>query len=374
MEEAKKNYKFSFGIKTQINIFNTGENEIPINNVQIQNTLDFEDCNSRSTIEYAKMAICSLPFTNYQYCKCMLSVFYKTRNSYRILSDDENQKLSEFNYTHLYFIKTKNQCDCEYKEYNKYLGRYIFEVIKKLKQSDDKVSELQQEITDMTLRNQNLEEDNRQQDKEISRLKQELKKWKKDDELKNIKEPIFENVYDIIININSIKNINHGWEIKFNEKGKQKYLDYKDKELTTIGVIGNINIGKSYVLSKIAKVVLSTGTSKHTEGLSIRYPDLKDNKEKKIILLDSAGLQRPVLSNNKKEIDESSKDKMITELFLQTFIINQSDILLIIVGELTYSEQLLINKIKEECKKENKGKIFIIHNLREYTTKEQVEK
>ena len=61
------------------------------------------------------------------------------------------------------------------------------------------------------------------------------------------------------------------------------------------------------------------------------------------------------------------------EIFLQNFIIKESDILLIVVGKLTYSEQLLINKIKVESQKQNKGMIFIIHNLQEFRTKEQVE-
>ena len=75
----------------------------------------------------------------------------------------------------------------------------------------------------------------------------------------------------------------------------------------------------------------------------------------------------------KDEFKENSRDKIMTELFLQNFIIKESDILLLVVGKLTYSEQLLINKIKEESKKQDKGRILIIHNLQEFRTKEQVE-
>ena len=63
----------------------------------------------------------------------------------------------------------------------------------------------------------------------------------------------------------------------------------------------------------------------------------------------------------------------MTELFLQNFIIKESDILLLVVGKLTYSEQLLVNKIKEQSKKQNKGRILIIHNLQELRTKEQIQ-
>ena len=157
---------------------------------------------------------------------------------------------------------------------------------------------------------------------------------------------------------------------------------------------------------------------------------MKGYKERQIILLDSAGLETPVLKsennenkiNDKKdpipkiedeknkvsnenfinnenvqiekeneqnldtknnptdkeieqnrEFKENARDKIMTELFLENLIIKVSDILLIVVGKLTYSEQLLINKIKVESKKQNKGKIFIIHNLQEFRTKEQVE-
>ena len=38
----------------------------------------------------------------------------------------------------------------------------------------------------------------------------------------------------------------------------------------------------------------------------------------------------------------------MTELFLMDFILKNSDILLLVVGELTYSEQILIDKIKKK--------------------------
>ena len=106
--------------------------------------------------------------------------------------------------------------------------------------------------------------------------------------------------------------------------------------------------------------------SKELEG----KPELKDvNKNKE------AGdkLNDKEIEQN-KEFKENARDKIMTELFLENFIIDVSDILIIVVGKLTYSEQLLINKIKVECKKQNKDRIFIIHNLQEFRLVEQVEK
>ena len=64
----------------------------------------------------------------------------------------------------------------------------------------------------------------------------------------------------------------------------------------------------------------------------------------------------------------------MTELFLQNYIIHNSDILIIVVGILTYSEQKLLNRIKKEMKRLKINKtLYIIHNLMTYTTIKQVE-
>ena len=185
--------------------------------------------------------------------------------------------------------------------------------------------------------------------------------------------------YDIIINIKSIKDINKGWEIKMNERGENNYKLYKNKEIIKIGVIGNANKGKSFILSKLSKINLPSGTSIRTEGLSIKYPDLEDFKNRKIVLLDSIGLETPILRKNKISIkeelfEEKSRDNLMTELFLQNFIIYNSDILILVVDILTYSEQKLLNRIKTQIIKSKLNKsLYVIHNLKTFVEKEQVE-
>jgi len=189
----------------------------------------------------------------------------------------------------------------------------------------------------------------------------------------------FLNFYDVIIDIKSVKDINHGWEIKMNEKGEKNYNLYKEKEIIKIGVIGNANKGKSYILSKISKIELPSGTSIRTEGLSIKYPELELFKDRKIALLDSAGLETPVLKEDAELMDkelfkEKSREKLITELFLQNYIIHNSDILMLVVGILTYSEQKLLNRIKTEIQRAKLNKpLYIIHNLKTFVENKQVE-
>jgi HSP20 family molecular chaperone IbpA len=193
--------------------------------------------------------------------------------------------------------------------------------------------------------------------------------------------PKFENFYDIIIDIQSIKDINIGWEIKMNKNGEKILNEYKNKESLIIGIVGHSNKGKTFLLSKIAKTLLPTEISIKTEGLSIKYLELGFNKN--IILLDAAGLETPVLIEKENLIDnednklnqlikEKATDKLMTETFLQNFIISNSDILITVVGNLTFSEQKLLKKIKEESIKTNKI-LFIIHNLITFSLIDQVQ-
>ena len=192
----------------------------------------------------------------------------------------------------------------------------------------------------------------------------------------------FKDFYDVVVKIDSIIDIaKKGWAIEMN-KGEENYNKYKNESLLKIGVIGNANKGKSHLLSKISKMDLPSGVSIKTEGLSIKYPELSVFKDRKIVLLDSAGFETPVLisgekSENKeknKQFKEKSKEKLITELFLQNYIINNSNILIVVVDSLSFSEQKLIMKVKKEMERSKINiPLYIIHNLKMYTTKEEVE-
>ena len=186
--------------------------------------------------------------------------------------------------------------------------------------------------------------------------------------------------YDVIIPIQSIIDITKGWEIKFSDKYIKNYENFSDEKILKIGLIGNSNKGKSFIISKLSKINLPVGASIKTEGLCIKYPDLGGFHYRRIAFLDSAGLETPVLKtnfeNNENDIfEKKSKEKMITERFLQDYIFYNSDILIIVVGMLTSSEQKIINKIKIKLKREKLIKsLFIIHNLRVCTNVKEVQR
>ena len=189
--------------------------------------------------------------------------------------------------------------------------------------------------------------------------------------------------YDVVVQIDSIKSIKKGWKICMTERGKKNYEKYKNEKIIKIGVVGNANKGKSFLLSKISKMSLPSGMSVKTEGLSIKYPELKGNQNRRIVLLDSAGLETPVLDSGKNNLEgkdkneifkEKCRDKLITELFLQNYIIHNSDILIAVVDILSFSEQKLLLKLKKEIENAKRNQpVIVIHNLKTYTTIEQVD-
>lgn len=369
--------------------------------IEVKEELKYYDYNSNSTLNSLKEYFLSFFGQRYDCCNCMLSLYKKTStilgsDTYQSILNSDDTKLKQLHEDKFYLKKKNDICTCNY-NIKKYWYMEKSKIIETLIDFEIKFKKLEKKYYDIKSENEEL-------------IKFYKHCMKENNELKKIKEinhfkfnSKFEDFYDIIININSIKTVNkEGWEVKFNEKGIEKYDKYKENELITLGVIGNNNKGKSFILSKLSKIELLTGTSIHTEGLSVKYPELKDHKGRQLILLDSAGFETPVLKKNLEDVDinkslnkeyighyeeneknkeeyeqnnkfkENARDKIMTELFLENFIINVSDILLLVVGKLTYSEQLLINKIKEESKKHNKKSIYIIHNLQEFSIVEQV--
>ena len=402
--QTQKSFKIYFCIEKNFKKENQNENlknEIPSKMVTLEKEFNYDYHHSTPTIENLKDFFFTFIFQEYNYCKCVFGVYYKMNESFRLISSNEKDNLKEYRYDKLYLIKRNTQCNCEYKKYIDYMKKNKFEILKKLKESDELNINKDKRIAEL--------------ENNVNKLSKQIHSLEKVDELKDIKNKKFEDFYDIVIDINTIKNVNkEGWKVKCSKKGLEKYKQFKDQDIITVGVIGNNNKGKSFLLSKISKIQLLSGTSINTEGLSVKYPELSGYTKRQLILLDSAGFETPVLKsdvkeeakeeNNKekdelkekpnpeekkededlkeKEVDkeiqknkefrDNAGDKNITELFLQSFIVKVCDILLVVVGKLTYSEQLLINKIKVESKKQNKGRIIIVHNLQEFRTVTQV--
>ena len=123
--------------------------------------------------------------------------------------------------------------------------------------------------------------------------------------------------YDIIRNINSIQNVKtDGWEFFMNEEGFKISNSGKIEDRYVIGVMGNRNKGKSFMLQALSGASLKTGTTINTIGLSIKYLD------NKYVLLDCAGPESPLLGENANML-EISRDKLFTEAFWKVIFLEK---------------------------------------------------
>ena len=339
-------------------------------------------------------------YKNQKFCPCILSISIPFEDFfyYSEFNDTPEKLLEECFPDKIIYIMIDfdKKCDCGFNKLYSLSKKEIYEkYMKEINKLKHQIEILKGEKEEIIKNNEELNKDiliNFDKNLKIDELNKNNKtNIGENDNVNIIKfndnkiflNPKFENFYDVIINIQSIKDINIGWEIKMNKNGEKRFNEYKNIKALIIGIIGNSNRGKSFLLSKISKIELPTGTSIRTEGLSIKYPDLDIYKNRNIILLDSAGLETPLLLEkqnliNKEESElneilrDKARDKLMTELFLQNFIIFNSNILITVVGILTYSEQKLLNRIREESKKTNKT-LFIIHNLMTFTRIEQVQ-
>ena len=194
--------------------------------------------------------------------------------------------------------------------------------------------------------------------------------------------------YDLIIDINSLHCIssmnvvkNYGAIIRKGKKGFEKYEYYKNKYTTVVGMLGYSNAGKSFILSKLTNLKIPDGYAIQTKGISIKYPNSENSN---FTCLDSEGSEMPItetpyLTNsdndtiNAKKYYEKLKfatlDKKATEIFIQKFLLENCNILIIVNGAMAFRDQMFLNRIKKE---RGIDKIFVCHNLKDFVKKEQV--
>ncbi len=186
--------------------------------------------------------------------------------------------------------------------------------------------------------------------------------------------------YDIIIDINSIRFLKkRGWRIiysKDKEDEMKQIIKFAKKNI--VSILGHSNRGKTYILQRLSDVKLQSGYQIHTKGISIKIPE-----DQNILILDTQGTNAPLLledgeedkrkdPNFIKELEDINLCQIITNYLIQTFIIKEAHTLICVVGMLTSSETIFLNKIKKNCR--DKKQLLVIHNLINCHSKRDIEK
>ena len=112
-------------------------------------------------------------------------------------------------------------------------------------------------------------------------------------------------LYNIIVKLNSMDQlINEGWTIM---KTKNDSKETLEKSVAIVSVLGNKNSGKSFILHLLTDKDIPNGYTVTTEGLSFIIPDNDKNKNDNFILIDTAGTESPLLSEEPNEAKEEKK-------------------------------------------------------------------
>ena len=268
----------------------------------------------------------------------------------------------------------KDQLNSELNQANKFYNKVnkekndLIDKNKKLKNlfetSNQTLNELKIKNNELQSQVKDLKNQNYIYKKELDKLNQGiiLEGEKNDEDTK----------YDIVIDITSLRNLNTvGWNIKY-PKGKEEYKRKSIKDAIIVGILGNRNKGKSFILQKLSGFPIAKGFSIVTEGLSIKYGE----EDHCIAILDSAGKETPLLNPKKINEDEIDnrllkkkanqkngindgeinedgnikqeqeyeiclRDKLIAETYIQKFIVEISHILILVVGNINLNEQKL---------------------------------
>ncbi len=133
-------------------------------------------------------------------------------------------------------------------EENKKLQNEKYTLEQKLKEKDNelrKMEEIKKKLEETQKKSEQYKKENDKLKEKVSILEQERKeqiinaeKFEKQFSTRYDLEKA-ENFYDIIVGINSIKNIEKGWKIRFSEIGNQLYKKNEGNECIKIGVVGN---------------------------------------------------------------------------------------------------------------------------------------
>ena len=149
--------------------------------------------------------------------------------------------------------------------------------------------------------------------------------------------------YDMILNFYSLKQLKDGgYCCYFNPEGIKKHKKCRDEYNVVIGILGMKNRGKSYLLSRLMQTKnyeAPSGFLRTTYGISINFPQLAPNGAF-FITLDTAGKDSPLLRNMifKDNIKDFVNDQAITEIVLSDFIIQESNILIAMMEQLSFED------------------------------------
>ena len=198
-------------------------------------------------------------------------------------------------------------------------------------------------------------------------------------------------MYDAVFSCDSLKNLydpEKGWKYEMTDKFKKRLSKEKktnEGDFCPISIIGDSNKGKTFIANLLVGNKIKSGWDYKTRGISCKLSDFhfksSENKNEKFLIFDSGGRSEPLLIDPKEKaklndetlkmtVESNNRDLKESGEFMRNFLINNSRIIIVIVNQLSLTEQLFLYDLKTEKKYEE---LFIIHNLFIFKTKNEIE-
>ncbi|KRX09414.1 P-loop containing nucleoside triphosphate hydrolase [Pseudocohnilembus persalinus] len=221
------------------------------------------------------------------------------------------------------------------------------------------------------------------------------------------------NGYDAQIKFTNIKQLLlKGADIQLRfKKGSTQYKKALSKNVHLVSFIGKIQTGKTFLHSKLSKKIIQQGNLHATQGLNVNFcekywfidtpglgetlqnfsevynlqkeyqevctkidkltsqQDQEVEKKLQIQLINIIQCLRNRIYELKKDIlenqNEICKEKMAMENFIQSFIMQYSDVIIYVSDTLNLDEQRYITQITQKIQKNNKNQQLIVcHNMK----------
>ena len=200
-------------------------------------------------------------------------------------------------------------------------------------------------------------------------------------------------MYDAIFSCESLQEFyKNGWKYEIFDRFAKKFQrDDEFRKFCSICMLGETNKGKTFLANLLTNNKLKCGTEYKTVGLSCKFTNFSystdeftedgDQSDKKFLLFDSAGRSEPLLMEPEKKkllkdedlkrtVENNNRDLKLSEEFLKNLLIKNSKIILVVVNQLSLSEQLFLYELKKE---DSYKELFVIHNLPNFKSKIEME-
>ena len=195
--------------------------------------------------------------------------------------------------------------------------------------------------------------------------------------------------YDIVIDVRRLLDVcSNGWAVAYDDQKEAFYkLFCSFVQSSVVSIVGNFNVGKSFVLGRLTNETFPRGNRVHTNGISIKFKNM--DKEAQGLsaesgrlhwFVDTQGMNSPLdkraLQQKLKEqkLEDMLQESKALEDFLRQMLLEVSDVFLYVVGQITRGDQLELLQLQKAIHlSSSKKKIIVLHNLRDYTWEQMIE-